>query len=157
MSNGNGMTDSPDQTENISGTPVVHTSASKKPYKTPTLQRFGTLSRLTQGSAGTVGDGGNGKKAKSGGGGGGGKGSDRRLKRNIVHVGTLPQELGLYLFDYIADYQDPDVQGRQLGVMAHEVERVLPDAVSLSPEGFKLVDYSMLNIQPTDVIAAFNR
>jgi hypothetical protein len=145
------MTDSPDQAENLSGTPVAQTPSAKKTYKTPTLQRFGTLSRLTQGSAGTVGDGGAGKKTKTGG------KSDRRLKRNIVRVGTLPQELGLYLFDYISECRKPEEQGRQLGVMADEVERVLPDAVTLSPEGFQLVDYSLLDIQPADVIAAFNR
>lgn len=62
--------------------------------------------------------------------------SDRRLKSDIVHVGELPN--GLSVYDYTIFGQ------RQRGVMADEVEKVIPEAVLTHPSGFKMVDYSML-------------
>lgn len=65
------------------------------------------------------------------------KHSDRRLKKNVVKVGTLPNGLNVYEFDYI--WGGP----RQRGVLADEVEKIIPAAVS-ERLGFKMVDYSML-------------
>lgn len=62
--------------------------------------------------------------------------SDRRLKSNIVRTGTHPLGIGLYEYDIFGE--------RQRGVMADEVETVLPSAVSTHPSGFKMVDYSQL-------------
>lgn len=62
--------------------------------------------------------------------------SDRRLKSNIVRTGTHPLGIGLYEYDIFGE--------RQRGVMADEVEAVLPSAVSTHPSGFKMVDYSQL-------------
>jgi hypothetical protein len=62
--------------------------------------------------------------------------SDRRLKRNIERIGTW-NGLGLYSYRYIWGASD-------IGVMADEVERVMPDAVSVDSRGFKMVDYSKL-------------
>lgn len=62
--------------------------------------------------------------------------SDRRLKSNIVRTGTHPLGIGLYEYDIFGE--------RQRGVMADEVEAVLPSAVSTHPSGFKMVDYSKL-------------
>lgn len=62
--------------------------------------------------------------------------SDRRLKRNIVKVGTLPNGLGVYEFDYVWGEH-------QRGVLADEVERIMPEAVS-ERLGFKVVDYGMI-------------
>ncbi len=36
--------------------------------------------------------------------------------------------------------------GRQFGVMADEVEAVLPQAVVMHPDGYKRVDYALLGI-----------
>lgn len=59
--------------------------------------------------------------------------SDRRLKSDVSRVGTLDNGLPVYLYK---------IDGRiELGVMADEVETVKPDAVHMSPEGFKMVDY----------------
>ena len=135
--------------EKAGGTDGVESSKRLKPYKAPTLQRFGTLSRLTQGSTGPTGDGGGTKKAQP-------PPSDRRLKRNVVRLGTLPMGIGLYLFDYNEALTKPAELGRQLGVMADEVVQVIPEAISVSLDGYKHVDYSLLEIQPADVIAAFN-
>lgn len=62
--------------------------------------------------------------------------SDRRLKSNVVRTGTHPLGIGLYEYDIFGE--------RQRGVMADEVEAVLPSAVSTHPSGFKMVDYSKL-------------
>lgn len=61
--------------------------------------------------------------------------SDRRLKGSIVPLGRQTQ-LGFPLYSYV-------IFGKQqIGVMADEVEAVMPDAVHTTPAGIKLVDYS---------------
>lgn len=65
--------------------------------------------------------------------------SDRRVKRNIVRLGTTPRlRLPVYAFDYI--WGGP----RRVGVMADEVEQVLPSAVATHACGFKMVDYGQV-------------
>jgi hypothetical protein len=61
--------------------------------------------------------------------------SDRRLKKNIKQIGTRPDGLNVYEFDYIWG------GGRQVGLMAQEVQSVYPGAVSES-SGYLMVDYS---------------
>jgi hypothetical protein len=70
-----------------------------------------------------------------------GKWSDRRLKQNIERVGTLPNGLAWYAFDYVWGGE------RQHGVMADEVEKVMPEAVMTHGNGYKLVNYSLLGVQ----------
>ena len=72
--------------------------------------------------------------------------SDRRAKENIVLVGTHSPGIGLYLFDYKLAHRQTWGYGRQFGVMADEVERVLPEAVCTDPDGYKMVDYDRLGI-----------
>jgi len=62
--------------------------------------------------------------------------SDRRLKSNIVRVGDHPLGIGVYEYDIFG--------GRQRGVMADEVEKVMPDAVLEHPSGYKMVNYGKL-------------
>ena len=76
--------------------------------------------------------------------------SDRRLKENIVRVGTHPLGIGLYLFNYKLAYHQTCGRGRHFGVMADEVERVLPEAVCLRSDGYKMVDYAMLGVTQAD-------
>ncbi len=62
--------------------------------------------------------------------------SDERLKTEIERVGDLPQGVGVY------DYEYKDEPGKKYtGVMAQEVERVQPDAVSRAANGYRQVDY----------------
>jgi len=61
--------------------------------------------------------------------------SDRRLKRNIVKIGIRPDGLGVYEFEYIWG------GGRQIGLMAQEVQGVYPDAVG-EAGGYLTVNYS---------------
>ena len=62
--------------------------------------------------------------------------SDRRLKSNIERIGTHPLGIGVYEYNIF--------DRRERGVMADEVEAVMPEAVVLHPSGYKMVDYGML-------------
>ncbi len=62
--------------------------------------------------------------------------SDRRLKTNIKRIGTHKIGIGLYEFDIFG--------GHQVGVMADEVEKVMPSAV-VEINGYKAVNYAQLN------------
>jgi len=68
----------------------------------------------------------------------GGAFSDRRLKKDIAQVGKTPGGLNVYSFKYLWN-DEP-----QIGVMADEVEKVIPSAVLAGPCGFKMVDYSQV-------------
>ena len=72
--------------------------------------------------------------------------SERRVKENIVCIGDHPLGFGLYLFDYLLEFGAQWGHGRQFGVMIDEVERVMPEAVSMHPDGYKRVDYTQLGI-----------
>lgn len=64
--------------------------------------------------------------------------SDRRLKKNIERIGKTRGGLNLYSYEYIWG-DEP-----WIGVMADEVEKVIPSAVIVGPRGFKMVDYSQV-------------
>jgi hypothetical protein len=62
--------------------------------------------------------------------------SDRRLKSNIVRVGT--HRLGIGIYEY-------DIRGRrERGVMAQELLPIMPDAVAVDGDGFLMVNYGAL-------------
>ena len=62
--------------------------------------------------------------------------SDRRLKSNIVRIGTHPLGIGIYDYDLAGQ--------RTRGVMADEVRTVRPEAVSRHADGYDRVDYGRL-------------
>ncbi len=62
--------------------------------------------------------------------------SDRRLKKGIERVGETESGIPIYEFSYIGS----DL--RHVGVMAQEVEKVIPDAVAMHSSGYRMVDYS---------------
>jgi len=74
--------------------------------------------------------------------------SDHRLKANIEKVGTLPDGLGVYDFDYIeapsAEIAAFMPEGRQRGVMASEVAALRPWALGPHVGGFQTVNYGAL-------------
>jgi hypothetical protein len=114
----------------------------KQPYVAPRLMVYGQVKDLTQAGSFTGSEG-------SSFGGSTFRASDRRLKEHIVQVGSHPLGLGLYLFSYKQEFKHRCGQGRQFGVMADEVEHVMPAAVSLDADGFRRVDYAMLGIEFT--------
>lgn len=66
--------------------------------------------------------------------------SDIRLKENIEHVG-MEKGHNIYEFDY------KDGSGRFRGVMADEVEKIEPDAVTVHSNGYKMVNYDKIGLQ----------
>lgn len=114
------------------------TPLQKQVYKSPLLRVYGAVHQFTQGSGSTsmqdalVGM----VKIQS----------DRACKTNLARVGTHPLNIGLYLFDYKPEFQASSGFGRQFGVMADEVETVMPEAVFVHADGFKCVNYALLGI-----------
>ena len=92
--------------------------------------------KMGGGGAPKMGGGGGGKK-----GGGGSKMSDIRAKEAIALVGRLDNGLALYRFQYIGN---PQVY---VGVMAHEVQELIPEAVVRGDDGYLRVNYGMVGTQ----------
>jgi hypothetical protein len=73
--------------------------------------------------------------------------SDERLKEDIEPVGDMPLQSGEELPVYTYHYKPGTGLGgglMQLGVMAQDVERVMPDAVATTPSGYKAVNYQKI-------------
>lgn len=68
--------------------------------------------------------------------------SDENLKTDIKRIGTHDLGMGIYSYSYKDGYNLPT--GIQVGVMAQEVEKVIPEAVIVTDSGFKAVNYAML-------------
>lgn len=67
--------------------------------------------------------------------------SDRRLKANVTLIGKTVYDLDLYKFRYLDDSKF------YTGVMAQDVLKVYPQAVSVDAENYLYVDYNMLGIR----------
>ena len=68
--------------------------------------------------------------------------SDMDLKDNIARVGTLESGIGIYRFNY----KDDD-HTAYVGVLAQEVQMILPSAVARASDGHLIVDYSRLGLR----------
>ena len=75
-----------------------------------------------------------------GGRGGGGRRSDMRLKHDIVLLGRLDDGLGYYRFVYNGGHT------AYVGVMAQQVQTVMPEAVTRGPDGYMRVSYDRLGL-----------
>ena len=78
---------------------------------------------------------------RGGGGRGGGRRSDARLKHDIVLLGRLDNGLGLYRFSYNGSSK------AYVGVLAQEVQRVMPQAVTRGTDGYLRVFYEKLGLK----------
>ena len=72
--------------------------------------------------------------------------SDIRMKENIVPVGFLPNGLPVYEYEYKQEFKDNPLagHGKFIGVMAQEVEQVMPEAVITLSNGYKAVNYGAI-------------
>lgn len=71
--------------------------------------------------------------------------SDIRTKENIKHIGSMANGLPIYEFEYKPEFKAEAGHGKFVGVMAQEVELVQPEAVITRPDGYKMVNYGVLN------------
>jgi hypothetical protein len=91
-----------------------------------------------------AGGGGGGGRAGGGGGrggGGGGRRSDIALKHNIILLGYLDNGLGFYRFSYNGSDK------AYVGVMAQEVQTVMPAAVVRGSDGYLRVFYDKIGVK----------
>jgi hypothetical protein len=86
------------------------------------------------------GGGGRGGGGRGGGGRGGGRRSDIRLKHDIVYLGRLDDGLGFYRFSYNGSGT------AYVGVMAQDVQSVMPQAVFAGRDGYLRVNYQKLGL-----------
>lgn len=68
--------------------------------------------------------------------------SDRRLKKNIVKIGSLANGLNLYRWDWKDIAKNIDGIKTNIGVMADEVAKIMPRAVILDKSGYYKVNYA---------------
>jgi hypothetical protein len=71
--------------------------------------------------------------------------SDIRMKENIKQIHWLPNGLPVYEYEYKPEFKDIAGHGKFVGVMAQEVEAVQPEAVITNANGYKMVNYGVLN------------
>jgi hypothetical protein len=74
-------------------------------------------------------------------GGGGGRRSDIALKHDVVLLGHLGNGLGYYRFSYLGSHE------AYVGVMAQEVQAVMPGAVTRGGDGYLRVHYDRLGLK----------
>ena len=67
--------------------------------------------------------------------------SDIRLKHDIVKLGALGNGIGLYRFRYTWSDQ------AYVGVMAQEVQAVMPEAVGRGADGYLRVNYDKVGVR----------
>jgi Ricin-type beta-trefoil lectin domain/Chaperone of endosialidase len=123
------------------GTPHAHFVAHGGGGGGPIHSRFAV--HTGGGGGGHPGGGGGHPHGGGGKGGGGGKHkSDIRLKQDIVPLARLDDGIELYRFRYKGS--DPTTY---VGVMAQEVQEIVPRAVSRGSDGYLQVDYDRLGLR----------
>ena len=66
--------------------------------------------------------------------------SDIRLKKNLKKLGSLANGLGWYSWDW------KNGTGSSVGVIAQEVQGLMPSAVSVADNGYMMVDYGQIGV-----------
>ena len=112
--------------------------AANRPSQRTAARPGGAARSRAQSSGGGMRGGGGGMRA--GGGGGRGRRSDIRLKHDLVLLGHLDNGLGFYRFDYNGSDK------AYVGVIAQEVQAVMPQAVTRDRDGYLRVYYDKLGV-----------
>ena len=109
----------------------------------PSMGGGGGGRQISRGGGGGRGGMSRGGGGRGGGGrGGGGRRSDIRLKEDIAPLMHLGNRLNLYTFRYRGS--DHNVY---VGVMAQEVQKIDPSAVSYDRQGYLMVDYDRIGLK----------
>jgi Protein of unknown function (DUF3300) len=101
----------------------------------------GGLARGGGGGGVARGGGGGGGAGRGGGGGGGGRRSDVRLKHDMTLLARLDNGIGVYRFVYNGEDK------AYVGVLAQEVQAVMPKAVIRGQDGYLRVFYDKLGLK----------
>jgi hypothetical protein len=104
----------------------------------------GAPSFAGRGGGGAFAGGGGGFRGGGGGGfrgGGGGRRSDIALKHDVVLLGHLANGLGYYRFSYLGSSKP------YVGVIAQEVQSLVPEAVTRGSDGYLRVHYEQLGLK----------
>jgi hypothetical protein len=72
------------------------------------------------------------------------KSSDIRLKDAVTKIGQLTDKIGLYRWKWNDAAKDLGIDTPEVGLLAQEVETVMPEAVRTAPNGYKQVRYDMV-------------
>ena len=88
----------------------------------------------------SLGGGGGGFRGGGGGRGGGGRRSDLALKQDVTLLGYLANGLGYYRFSFLGS------QKAYVGVIAQQVQAVMPEAVTRGRDGYLRVHYERLGL-----------
>ena len=70
--------------------------------------------------------------------------SDIRVKENIKSLGYEYKGLPVYEFEYKPEFKEEAGHGKFVGVMAQDVEKVMPYAVITGSDGYKMVNYGAI-------------
>jgi len=70
--------------------------------------------------------------------------SDMSLKTNVQFKGQLPNGINLYTWDWTEKGQELSNNAPSYGVIAQEVQQIIPEAVVRGDHGYLTVDYSKL-------------
>ncbi len=70
--------------------------------------------------------------------------SDIRMKDNIKSLGYEYKGLPVYEFEYKTEFKAEAGHGKFVGVMAQDVEKVMPYAVITGQDGYKMVNYGVI-------------
>ncbi len=121
----------------------ARTGHAARPVQRGTVGMGGGAPRAHSGAGGGFrGGGGGGFRGGGGGGGrGGGRRSDIAVKHDIVLLGHLANGIGFYRFSYNGG------ERAYVGVLAQEVRKVEPDAVTRGPDGYLRVFYGKLGLK----------
>jgi hypothetical protein len=126
---------------NVSSGRAASAASTRGRSSMASMPRVGGGGPSFAGRGGGGGFGGGGRGGGGRGGGGGGRRSDIALKHDIVLLGYLANGLGYYSFSYLGSHK------AYVGVMAQEVESVMPQAVTRGSDGYLRVYYEKLGLK----------
>jgi len=72
--------------------------------------------------------------------------SDRRLKKDVTYIGKSEKGYNIYSFTY-----KTNPKRKFSGVMGHEIQKILPEAISIDENGYLKVKYSMLDVELAEI------
>jgi hypothetical protein len=131
--------------QNIAGQEGASNAYNLSRYQDAQKRRSAATNELIKGAFSSAG--GKGKDSSGGGAEGASSAlaaSDINLKENIRFIGNSSSGIPIYHFDY--KNKNFGV-GRYEGVMAQDLEKIKPQAVLIASDGYKMVDYSIIDVQ----------